>query len=119
MLDTNGTPISSTDESIELKAVEDINSFTPDFLFVGISHPRQEKWVYRWQNKLNVKGFMVVGGTFRYVSGKTLLPPKFVNDIGLEWLWRLFSGSQTISRIITAVIRFPLAVFRYKLSMGS
>jgi UDP-N-acetyl-D-mannosaminuronic acid transferase (WecB/TagA/CpsF family) len=58
---------------------------------------------------------MMVGGTFRYLSGQVKLPPKFVADIGLEWFWRLLTGSQKSARIWSAFPKFPLEVFRYKL----
>lgn len=115
MLNAAGMPITSTDKAKEKEVMDDINSFAPDFLFVGISHPRQEKWLYRWYQKLNIKGSMVVGGTFRYVSGVYKNPPKMVSSLGLEWLWRLVTGSQKFSRVWTAVVRFPYEIFRVKL----
>ncbi len=116
ILNINGTPKTSTDEIIENEVIKDINSFSPAILFVGISHPRQEKWLYRQYRKLKINGAMTVGGTFKYFSKQVALPPKFVDNIGFSWLWRLVTGDQRLSRILTAVVNFPLKVFFHKVS---
>ncbi len=114
MLDLNAEPVSKKYKNEERETVQKINKFKPQLLFVGISSPRQEKWVYRWYKKLNIGGAMVVGGTFRYISGMVKLPPPWFEERGLEWAWRLFSGSQKIDRVLTAFPGFPLAVFWHK-----
>ncbi len=115
MLNINGTPLKTEDEATEKEVVKEINNFEPHLLFVGFGAPKQEKWVYRWFQKLDVGAVMVVGGTFDFISGKTKLPPKFIEKIGLEWLYRLLTGGQKLGRIFTATIAFPLRVFHFKL----
>jgi N-acetylglucosaminyldiphosphoundecaprenol N-acetyl-beta-D-mannosaminyltransferase len=114
MLDTNGTPLSDENREIEKEVVKKINDFRPHLLFVGFGAPKQEKWVYRWLQKLDTGVVMVVGGTFDFIAGKTKLPPKFIEKIGLEWLYRLVTGGQKLKRIFTAAIVFPLEVFSHK-----
>ena len=58
---------------------------------------------------------MVVGGTFDYISGKKPLPPDWVADAGLEWLWRLIKGDQTVKRVFNAYPRFAFKIFLKKL----
>jgi N-acetylglucosaminyldiphosphoundecaprenol N-acetyl-beta-D-mannosaminyltransferase len=111
LLDINGTPSTSTDKLTEKKVINEINKFSPDILFIGISHPRQEKWLYRWYKKLNVKVAMTIGGTFKYFSKSAKLPPKNMDKLGLSWLWRLMTGDQRFNRIFTAVMVFPLKVY--------
>lgn len=113
-LDNNGEPISDIDRKVESDAVEEINSFKPDILFVGFGAPKQEKWVAKWLSKLDVGGAMVVGGTFRYLSGNAALPPRLLANLGLEWLWRLIAEPVRIKRIFTATIIFPLKVLEFK-----
>jgi len=110
-LNKDGVPVVREDEDLENKVVERINQEKPDLLFIGFGAPKQEKWLARWIKKLDIGGAMVVGGTFDYVSGKTKLPPKWVSQAGLEWIWRLLSGSQKPERIFTAFPEFPLSVF--------
>ena len=115
MLDESGEPISKNDKDLEEKAVQKINYYKPHLLFVAFKFPRQEKWVYRWYNKLNIGGAMTVGGTFNYIAGKSKLPPKWFEDRGLEWFWRLINEPKRGKRIFDAFPRFPLVVFWKKL----
>ena len=116
MLNFEGEPIAKKDEKSENNVIGEINNFNPHLLFVAFKFPRQEKWVYRWYKELNIGGAMVVGGTFNYISGKAKLPPKWFEDRGLEWIWRLATSNQKPRRIITAFPTFPLRVFWEKLS---
>ena len=81
-------------------------------LFVAFGAPKQEKWVYRSLNRLNTGLVMVVGGTFDYIAGKQKLPNKLIERIGLEWLWRLLTGSQRIDRVFNAVVKFPWIIIK-------
>jgi N-acetylglucosaminyldiphosphoundecaprenol N-acetyl-beta-D-mannosaminyltransferase len=111
MLDKNGEPSSLLDLETEKKVVSQINDFKPHILFVAFGAPKQEKWLYRWFNKLDIKMGMVVGGTFNFISGKAKLSPKWVSGLGLEWLWRLATGSQKLKRILIAFPVFPIKVY--------
>ncbi|MFV1917610.1 MAG: WecB/TagA/CpsF family glycosyltransferase, partial [Patescibacteria group bacterium] len=104
-------PKSKKDKKREADSIKEINSFKPHLLFVAFDAGKQEKWVYRWFDKLDVVGTMVVGGTFDYVSGRTKLPPSWIEKIGLEWVWRLATGSQKKERIFKAFPEFPFRVF--------
>jgi N-acetylglucosaminyldiphosphoundecaprenol N-acetyl-beta-D-mannosaminyltransferase len=115
LLDRDGCPKSLEDKKNEELVVREINAFSPELLFVGISHPRQEKWLYRWYKKLNIVAGMTVGGTFKYYAGYAKLPPVIFDKIGLSWLWRLFVGDQSLPRVYTAVIKFPFLVLKTKL----
>ncbi len=115
-LEKNGKPLTKKDAEIERKAISKINQIKPQLLFVGFGAPKQEKWIYKHFNNLNINGAMVVGVTFDYVSGKEKLPPKWVDEAGLEWLWRLFAGSQRVKRVYKAFPDFPLKIFWHKLN---
>lgn len=111
LLNEEGLPVASVDKKREEKAVRQINDFKPHLLFVAASFPRQEKWIYRWYKKLNIIGAMTVGGTFNYVAGRKKLPPSWMDNAGLEWLWRLYKGDQSAKRINNALIGFSFRVF--------
>jgi N-acetylglucosaminyldiphosphoundecaprenol N-acetyl-beta-D-mannosaminyltransferase len=114
-LDKDANPKSANDKEIEEMIVASINRINPDLLFIGFGSPRQEKWLYRWFGKMDFKGAMVVGGTFDYISGIKKFPPKWVEAINLEWLWRLIKGDQKLTRIISAFPRFAFRIFISKL----
>ncbi len=116
ILDEKGFIVEEKNRSLENAAMEKINKYAPDLLFIGMSAPKQEKWYFRQKYNLNIGGAMMVGGTFRYISGQVKLPPKIVANIGLEWLWRFTTGSQSLARIWTASVKFPFMIFLKKLS---
>ena len=109
-----GYPIGQKDKWEEESVINKINSFKPHLLFVAFGAPKQEKWVYRCINKLNVGTIMVVGSTFDYIVGSQKVPPRFIENLGIEWFWRLFAGTQNIKRLYNAVFIFPWLVLKNK-----
>lgn len=115
-LDKEALPISEADRDIEEYVISQINEFRPDILFVGFGAPKQEKWVKKHFLRLSCGGAMVVGGTFRYLAGLSSLPPKWMEEAGLEWFWRLIHEPKRLGRILNAAVVFPWKVFLARLS---
>ncbi len=69
--------------------VEKIKMFNPDVLWVGMTAPKQEKWVARNCARLQVPVIGSIGAVFDYYAGVTPRAPKWYCDRGLEWLYRL------------------------------
>lgn len=115
ILNDEGFPKTITDVEVEKEVIKEINKLKPEILFVGFGAPKQEKWVYRWYDKLSIGGAMVLGGTFKFYAGERKSHPKLVEKMGLEWFWRLFTGSQNLKRIFTAFPRFAWTVYLAKL----
>lgn len=116
MLDSEGRPKTLKDKTAEIYSIRQINEFKPHLLFVAFNAPKQEKWLIKWLPNLEIGGGMVVGGTFRYISGQSKLPPKWIESLGLEWAWRLLTEPRRIKRVLRAFPVFPLKVFLYKLN---
>jgi len=114
-LNGNAKPVSDIDKKLESEAIGQINAFRPQLLFVAFGNPRQEIWVNEHLHRLNIGGAMCVGGTFRYIAGTSKLPPEWMSQAGLEWLWRGFSEPKRIERILNAVVVFPIRYFFYKI----
>jgi len=74
------------DEGAVVKQIADSGA---TMLFVGISSPKKEQFVYRWRDQLGVKFAMGVGGTFDIVAGKVRRAPFLMQRVGLEWLFRV------------------------------
>ncbi len=90
-----------------------INQSKPDYLFIAFGAPKQELWIARNLPRLKtVKIAVGVGGTFDMLARPRLRASKPLRQVGLEWLWRLIRQPWRWSRIITATIRFPLAVLK-------
>lgn len=109
-LDSNSVPLDDKQIRSDEKSVRLINRFQPDILFVAYGAPKQEKWVYRNINNLKTGIVMVVGSSFDYLAGTRKPVPQPIENMGLEWLWRLLTGSQNMKRIFNAVIKFPYLV---------
>lgn len=80
-------PVFTDEENLEM--IKIINDFNPEILFVGMTAPRQEKWVYRNRSLLNAKIICPVGAVFDFYAGTVKRPGKFWLNTGLEWLPRL------------------------------
>lgn len=90
------------------KAIDKINKIKPDILLVGAGSPKQEKFIYYNLKKMpSVKVAIGVGGAFDFISGRIKRAPRFIQNIGLEWLWRLILQPKRFPRIFKGV--FSLA----------
>lgn len=66
-----------------------INTARPDVLWVGMTAPKQEKWIDRHQDRLDVKFSAAVGAVFDFYSGRVKRSHPVFQRLGLEWLPRL------------------------------
>lgn len=73
----------------EQKMVNTIRESGARLLFVAISSPKKENFINRWKDQLGVDFVMGVGGTFDVVAGEAKRAPKWIQDIGFEWFFRL------------------------------
>jgi len=69
--------------------IAQIRDFNPDVLWVGMTAPKQEKWVCANVGRLGVPVIGSIGAVFDYYAGVTQRAPKWICDLGLEWLYRL------------------------------
>ncbi len=70
------------------RMVKAINDAKPDVLWVGMTAPKQEKWVEANRRQLNVAVIGSIGAVFDFYAGTYPRAPKWICDIGLEWLFR-------------------------------
>ncbi len=84
-----------------------------DILFVAFGSPKQEIWIADNLNDLNAKVVMGVGGAFDFITGKVPRAPKFLRNLGLEWLFRLIMQPWRIKRQVS-LIRFVFLVIKEK-----
>jgi N-acetylglucosaminyldiphosphoundecaprenol N-acetyl-beta-D-mannosaminyltransferase len=68
---------------------EQINHAKPDVLWVGIGVPKQEKWMARMREKLDVPVMCAVGAAFDFHAGRISQAPSWMQDRGLEWTYRI------------------------------
>ncbi len=75
-----------------------VNAARPDVLWVGMTAPKQEKWMHQNAPFLNVKVIAAVGAVFDYFAGNVRRPGKIWRACGLEWLPRLMQEPRRLWR---------------------
>jgi N-acetylglucosaminyldiphosphoundecaprenol N-acetyl-beta-D-mannosaminyltransferase len=75
-----------TDEEF---VIAQIRHSSPHILLVGLGFPRQEQWIAAHRDRLGVPAIMGVGGTFDVLAGRVHRAPRWLQNFGLEWVYRL------------------------------
>jgi len=83
-------PFRSLTGEEDIEVIKKINGAKVDVLFVGIGCPKQEMWMAEHKDKLNCV-MLGVGAAFDFVAGNKKHAPRWIQSIGLEWLFRLLS----------------------------
>lgn len=78
--------------------VEAINRARPDVLWVGMTAPKQEKWVRQHRDQLDVRFIGAVGAVFDFFIGRVKRSPPMFQRMGLEWLPRLLQEPRRLWR---------------------
>ena len=100
-----------------LDMVERVNRAGPDVLWVGMTAPKQEKWIKEAKAYLDVPVVGAVGAVFDFVAGTKPRPGAISRTLGLEWLGRLRSDPRHLwRRTLVSAPRFLAAVLRERLS---
>ncbi|WP_300351654.1 WecB/TagA/CpsF family glycosyltransferase [Clostridium sp.] len=66
-----------------------INKVKPDILAVGLGAPKQEKFLYKYKNELNVPISLAIGASIDFEAGNINRAPRWMQNCGLEWFYRL------------------------------
>lgn len=75
-----------------------IQSAAPDVLWVGLSTPKQEKWMLQNREMIPVPVMLGVGAAFDVNSGRACQAPRWMREHGLEWLFRLSTEPKRLWR---------------------
>jgi N-acetylglucosaminyldiphosphoundecaprenol N-acetyl-beta-D-mannosaminyltransferase len=75
-----------------------INASAADVLWVGLSTPKQERWMFEHRNRLNVPVLVGVGAAFDIHAGKKMQAPLWMQEHGLEWGFRLIQEPKRLWR---------------------
>jgi exopolysaccharide biosynthesis WecB/TagA/CpsF family protein len=72
------------------RIIELINLSGATTLAIGVGAPKQELWLMRYRNQLpNIKTFLAIGATIDFEAGNVKRSPKWMSEVGLEWLYRI------------------------------
>ena len=78
--------------------IQIVNDFQPDILFVGMTAPKQEKWVFDNQHFINVRVIASIGAVFDFYAGTVKRSGPIWIKLGLEWLPRLMREPKRLWR---------------------
>lgn len=81
--------LSNGSEKDDTLLVNRINQARPDLLLVALGQPKGERWIYRNHDALRVPVSVQVGASFDFVAGRIPRAPRWVQEVGLEWVFRL------------------------------
>ena len=90
-------------------SISKINNFAPDILFVGMTAPKQEKWVYLHKSQINAKIICSIGAVFDFYAGNIKRPNQFWINLGLEWFIRFLKEPKRLFK--RNFISTPLFLF--------
>jgi N-acetylglucosaminyldiphosphoundecaprenol N-acetyl-beta-D-mannosaminyltransferase len=105
-------PVFTTEDSN--KMCSQVNAFQPDVLFVGMTAPKQEKWVYKYKDDLNANNICSIGAVFDFYAGNVNRAPKFIVRLGLEWLHRSMKSKRLFKRNFISNPKFVLHILQIK-----
>lgn len=84
-------PFRAWTESDEAQFAETINAAAPDFIWVALAGGRMERWIVANQARYKRGVFLAVGDAFTLLSGRRPFAPKWMQRLGLTWLFRMLA----------------------------
>jgi N-acetylglucosaminyldiphosphoundecaprenol N-acetyl-beta-D-mannosaminyltransferase len=98
-----------------LMMIETINRAKSDVVWIGMTAPKQEKWIYENREKLDVKLLGPIGAVFDFYTGRVKRSARIFQKSGLEWLPRLLQEPRRLwRRNLISNPKFILQVIRYR-----
>jgi N-acetylglucosaminyldiphosphoundecaprenol N-acetyl-beta-D-mannosaminyltransferase len=103
-----------TDEENQ-EIIQKVNEFQPDVLFIGMTAPKQEKWLHTHKDDLEFTLASSIGAVFDFYAGNVQRSSQFWIDMHLEWLPRLLQEPKRLwRRNFVSTPLFLLDMFLFK-----
>jgi N-acetylglucosaminyldiphosphoundecaprenol N-acetyl-beta-D-mannosaminyltransferase len=77
--------------------IAEINATRPDFVWIGLGMPKQEKWMVSHLGKIQATALLGVGAAFDFHAGTKPRAPGWMQRSGFEWLFRLASEPRRLA----------------------
>jgi N-acetylglucosaminyldiphosphoundecaprenol N-acetyl-beta-D-mannosaminyltransferase len=96
--------------------LEKVNDFKPDILFVGMTAPKQEKWVFINKENIDANTIVSIGAVFDFYAGTIKRPSAIWVSLGLEWFPRFLKEPKRLARRnLVSTPKFLLEIIWYKI----
>src|SRR5262249_12972169 len=97
-------------------AVGALHEARPDFVWVGLGMPKQEKWMASHVGRINAAALIGVGAAFDFHAGTTPRAPLWMQRSGVEWLFRLITEPRRLAPRYSLIISMFLVRAAQQLS---
>ncbi len=87
-------------EAESMEIVAEINKSGANILFAALGAPKQEFWLNKFLDAINVDLCMGIGGSFDVLAGKMERAPKWMQEASLEWLFRFYKQPSRFRRML-------------------
>jgi N-acetylglucosaminyldiphosphoundecaprenol N-acetyl-beta-D-mannosaminyltransferase len=105
-------PYAPINEWDNQKFIKMINESKPDFIWVGLGAPKQEKWIYTNFRKIDQGILFGIGAGFDYLAGNTKHAPEWMKNASLEWMYRLLQEPRRLwRRYLRTIPQFLILAF--------
>lgn len=91
-----------------------INRFQPHVLFVGMTAPKQEKWVLNNKENLNANVICSIGAVFDFIAETKKRAPQWIINLRLEWFYRSFTAWRLAKRYLYSTPLFLIEIYKQK-----
>ncbi len=95
---THSPPFRPLTPEEDKQVVAMINAVNPDIVWIGLSTPKQERWMAEHRARLRAPVLIGVGAAFDFLTGRKPQAPRWMQRAGLEWLFRLFTEPRRLWR---------------------
>jgi N-acetylglucosaminyldiphosphoundecaprenol N-acetyl-beta-D-mannosaminyltransferase len=101
------------------KIIQMINDSGATVLGVGVGAPKQEKWIYKYKDRLkHIKIFFAIGATIDFQAGVIQRSPAWMSDWGIEWIYRIASDPKRLwKRYLIEDMPFFWLLFKEQLGL--
>lgn len=94
---TYSPPFRPVSDAEDAEIVAMINATRPDIIWVGLSTPKQERWMAAHQGRVTAPVMVGVGAAFDFLAGNKPQAPAFMQRNGLEWLFRMVTEPRRLA----------------------
>jgi N-acetylglucosaminyldiphosphoundecaprenol N-acetyl-beta-D-mannosaminyltransferase len=95
---TLSPPFREVTAAEDTAVIERINTANPDIVWVGLSTPKQERWMASHCGRLDAPVLIGVGAAFDIHAGVVPQAPRIIQRSGFEWLFRLGTDPRRLAR---------------------
>lgn len=91
----------SVEEMSSKIMIDEINAVKPDILLVSLGAKKGTQWIEHNKKFLKAKVICHLGATVNFLAGTVVRSPKFLQKIGMEWVWRILQEPKLTKRYVT------------------